>query len=256
MRNQRKKCTAINGLVFAALLMFGSLAWAGQVAGTVVHLSGPLLAKKADGTVKVLGVKSEVESGDTLVSEKNTYAQIRFIDNSEITLRPGTTFRIENFAFDAGKPEGDNAAFSLVKGGLRSISGMLGKRNKEKFELKAPGATIGIRGTTFTVQHIEPGPPPSQGKPGPIPAGSRLAPGLYVQVIDGLIHVSNPAGTQDFSAGQFGYTSSPGTPPVVVPANPGISFTPPPAFAAPAANGVQSQSAAAQDQAAVDCVVR
>jgi len=30
---------------------------------------------------------------------------------------------------------------------LRSLSGLLGKRNKEKFSLKTPVATIGIRGT-------------------------------------------------------------------------------------------------------------
>ena len=95
----------------AALVLAGvcGLAFAGQVAGTVVNLSGPLMAKKADGAVKVLAVKSEVEQGDTLVSEKNTYAQIRFVDNSEVTLKPNTTFKVEAFAYDAGKPEGDSA---------------------------------------------------------------------------------------------------------------------------------------------------
>jgi hypothetical protein len=134
------------------LLLAGGAAWAAQVVGVVAHLSGPLLDRKADGSVKVLAAKSEVENGDTLVSEKNTYAQIRFVDNSEITLKPGTTFRIENFSYEAGKPDADSAAFSLVKGGLRSITGLLGKRNKEKFSLKTPAATIGIRGTTFIAQ--------------------------------------------------------------------------------------------------------
>jgi hypothetical protein len=154
MRNQLQKPTAIKALLCATLLLAAAFAWAGQVAGTVVHLSGPLMARKADGTVKVLALKSEVESGDTLVSEKNTYAQLRFIDNSEITLRPGTTFKIEDFAYDAGKPESDSAVFSLVKGGLRSITGLLGKRNKEKFSMKTPSATIGIRGTTFVINYV------------------------------------------------------------------------------------------------------
>jgi hypothetical protein len=143
-------------LLCAVLLLGGGSAWAAQVIGVVTHLSGPLLDRKADGSVKVLGLKSEVEDGDTLVSEKNTYAQIRFVDNHEITLKPGTTFRIENFHYDAAKPEADSAAFSLVKGGLRSITGLLGKRNKEKFSLKTPSATIGIRGTTFVVTYVPP----------------------------------------------------------------------------------------------------
>jgi hypothetical protein len=147
----------LKSLLCAALLLSGGTAWAAQVVGVVTHLSGPLLDQKADGSVKVLGPKSEVENGDTLVSEKNTYAQIRFVDNHEITLKPGTTFRIENFSYDAGKPDADSAAFSLVKGGLRSITGLLGKRNKEKFSLKTPSATIGIRGTTFVAQYVPPG---------------------------------------------------------------------------------------------------
>jgi len=60
------------------------------------------------------------------------------------------------------------------------------------------------------------------------PSGS--APGLYVQVIDGLVAVSNPAGTQVFQAGQFGFNPSYATPPVIVPQNPGMLFTPPPVF--------------------------
>ena len=191
MQNLRPKCTVIEALartlLCAVLLFAGGAAWAGQVVGIVEHLSGPLMDRKADGTVKVLAVKSEVESGDTLVAEKNTYAQIRFIDNSEITLRPGTTFKIDDFAYDADKPDGDSAVFSLVKGGLRSITGLLGKRNKEKFQLKTPAATIGIRGTTFIAQWVEeaaavrsaaPTPTPGQVNPG-------LVPGLHVAVLGG-----------------------------------------------------------------------
>jgi hypothetical protein len=81
-----------HAFLFCLLMLTGALAWAAQVAGMVTQLSGPLLARKPDGKVKVLAVKSEVEEGDVLVSEKNTYALIKFIDNSEITLRPGSSF--------------------------------------------------------------------------------------------------------------------------------------------------------------------
>jgi hypothetical protein len=250
MKNLRPNCTAIEALaralLCAVLLLAGGAAWAGQVVGVVAHLSGPLMDRKADGTVKVLAAKSEVESGDTLVSEKNTYAQIRFIDDSEITLRPGTTFKIENFAYDAAKPDGDSAAFNLVKGGLRSITGLLGKRNKEKFSLKTPTATIGIRGTTFIAQWVEPLPA------GPAPG---LAPGLHVAVLDGMIVVTNPAGSQNFPAGQFGHVPSLNVPPVVVPQNPGLQFAPPPSFSGGTGGPLASQGpAAARD--AVDCIVR
>jgi hypothetical protein len=243
-----------------ALLLAGGSAWAGTVVGVVAHLSGPLLDRKADGSTRVLGPKSDVEDGDTLVSEKNTYAQIRFIDNHDITLQPGTTFRIDHFAYDAAKPEGDSAAFSLVKGGLRSITGLLGKRNKEKFELKTPSATIGIRGTTFIVQYV-PALAPSGAATVPaaptVPAAgtSTLTPGLYVSVLDGMIAVTNSGGAQNVAAGQFGYVPSVTTAPVLVPANPGVQFTPPPAFSATTAAGTPASATPAKANS-VDCEVR
>lgn len=248
MKNLRPKCTAIKALLFAALLAFGSAAWAAQVAGVVTRLSGPLMAKKADGSVKALALRSEVETGDTLVTEKNTYAQIKFVDNSEMTLSPATTFKVEDFAYDAGKPDADNASFNLVKGGLRSITGLMGKRNKEKFSLKTPTATIGIRGTTFVAQYV---PPPSAERMPP--PGAGLPPGLHVQVIDGAIVVSNNGGALNFSAGQFGYVPNISTPPVIVPQNPGLQFVPPPSF-----NGTPESGGGngAGPEGGVDCIVR
>lgn len=221
------------GAILWLVLMSISLHAFGQVAGTVTQLSGPMMAKKADGKVKILSLRSEVEAGDTLVTEKNTYALVKFIDNSEITLKPSTTFVVEQFAYQAEQPENDRASFNLVKGGLRSLSGLLGKRNKEKFSLKTPVATIGIRGTYFTAEYIAAGGYAAPGSSLPrtgSPAGPTLAPGLYTSVTTGQIVVSNPGGTLDIAAGQFGYTPSFKQPPMLLPTNPGIPFTLPPLF--------------------------
>jgi hypothetical protein len=278
----------LKSLLCAVLLLAGGGAWAAQVVGVVAHLSGPLLDRKADGSVKVLGLKSEIENGDTLVSEKNTYAQIRFVDNSEITLKPGTTFRVANFNYDAGKPEADSAAFDLVKGGLRSITGLLGKRNKEKFSLKTPSATIGIRGTTFIAQYVPPPPPagmrietgvssieanagagagkvaaqqgkvvidrsPDGGGAQPQPA---LAPGLHLAVTDGMIVVSNIGGARDIAAGQFGFVPGANLPPVLVPPNSGLQFTPPQSFPGGAPGPQASSGGSSGERQGVDCIVR
>ena len=282
---QLKKCIAIKALWVLMLFWMAGASWAAQVAGTVVQLSGPLLAKKADGAVRILSMKSEVESGDTLVTEKNTYAMVKFIDNSEITLKPSTTFKVENFSYDAGKPEGDSASFNLVKGGLRSVTGLLGKRNKEKFAMKTPSATIGIRGTTFIADWVEPSPEAvaqsaaarqawlmastaalgdsypvqplmlAQGPSlPPSPSLPSLKPGLYVQVLDGLINVSNPAGALQFSAGQFGFTPNFQQPPIILPQNPGLKFQPPPMFNVSTGPSNSGYSPPKSNQ--VDCEVR
>ncbi|MBV7535712.1 FecR domain-containing protein [Duganella sp. sic0402] len=276
--NQLKKCTAIKALLLLAMFWMAGASWAAQVAGTVVQLSGPLVARKADGAMRILSMRSEVESGDTLMTERNTYAMVKFIDNSEITLKPSTTFKVENFAYDADKPDGDKASFNLVKGGLRSVTGLLGKRNKEKFEMKTPSATIGIRGTTFIAEWVEPTATALAAREAyllastadlgaampiqpllaqnqvPLPGGAgTLPPGLYTQTIDGLIVLSNSGGVQNFAAGQFGYTAASNKAPVVVPKNPGLQFAPPPAFNA---STTSSGSSSPSKSNAVDCEVR
>jgi len=84
-----------------------------------------------------------------------------------------------------------------------------------------------------------------------------LAPGLYVQVLDGMIHLTNAGGSQNFSAGQFGYTRSFTQPPVILPTNPGIQFTPPPAFnASTTPQPGQGASSSSSESKKVDCEVR
>jgi len=73
-------------------------------------------------------------------------------------------------------------------------------------------------------------------------------------VIDGIINFSNKGGSQSFSAGQFGYTASLVQPPVVVPANPGIQFTPPPAFSSSSAP--RTGTGSGNKSGTVDCEVR
>lgn len=210
--------------IFLGLMLMLSAAGvqAAQVAGVVVQASGAMSARSPSGTVKALQVKSEVESGDTLVTAAGAYAVVRFIDNSELALKPGTTVTIEQFAFDEARPDADRAAYTLVKGGLRSITGLLGKRNKDKFAMKTPSATIGIRGTTFFLEYLT-------GK-GDVDGSPGLEPGLHVHVSSGGISLVNSAGEFRYDTGQFGFIKDDKTKPVKMFTNPGMQFTPPASF--------------------------
>ena len=263
---QIKNSTAIKFFFIAALCLSCALSFAAQIAGTVTHLSGPLIAKKADGTVKILSLQSGIEQGDTLIAEKDTYARIKFADNSEIVLRPNTQIKIDQFSFEEDKPNNDGFTMTLIKGGLRAVTGLLGKRNKERFGLNTPTASIGIRGTIFIAEYVPPQanlaaynlattaalqlPSAKDGNavnsdievpvtailplqlaanetPNP---GAGRAPGLYVQVLDGTIFLRNGAGNLDVTAGQFGFAISFSRPPILLPNNPGMQFSPPGSF--------------------------
>ncbi|MBK6908140.1 MAG: FecR domain-containing protein [Rhodocyclaceae bacterium] len=197
-------------LVAVALVLFALPAFAGV--GIITHLSGVLTAKRADGTSKVLGIKSEVEQGDTLTTEADTYARIKFVDGAEVVLRPGTQFKIEKYAYTEGAPDSDNIIVSMFKGGLRAVTGLIGKRNKEKVSFQTPTATIGIRGTHFgmllcnndcaNVPTIRGVPPPD---------------GLHVDVANGAVLMRNAGGFVVVNTGQFGFAAGQQVPPVLVP---------------------------------------
>jgi hypothetical protein len=231
-------CSLIVGVLYAGSTF-------AQSVGTVTDLSGPLLARKADGVVMVLAQHSSVEQGDLLESEKNTYTRIKFIDNSEVTLRPNTQFKIDAFSYDEAKPENDNILVSLIKGGLRSVTGLLGKRNKEKVKFNTPAATIGIRGTNFGALFC-------QNDCGTVPTASGSVPqnGLYVDVVQGAIVVANPAGSQTFQAGSFGFIANLNTPPIILPPSQGMPVTMPTSITN------NPPSGANQSPGNVDCIVR
>jgi len=140
-----------NLLIAAMLLMIASVAQAAEVSGNIGYMSGTLVAQRADGTIKVMGPKSEVFAGDMLVTAKDSYAQVQMNDGTQMTLRPHSNLKIEEYRFVKQEPKSDNAVFRLLKGGFRTLTGLIGKRgDPDAYKVRAASATIGIRGTDFS----------------------------------------------------------------------------------------------------------
>jgi hypothetical protein len=212
--------------LFAALLVCWNLAWAAPAA-EVTHLSGVLSVQKADGTSKVLAVKSVVDEGDMLTTESTTYARLKFRDQGEVVLRPSTQLKVENYRFEDARPDNDGALLSILKGGMRMVTGLIAKRNRDRIAIRAPSATIGIRGTHFGALFC-------QGNCADVPTitGRPPADGLHVDVASGAISITNAAGTAEFTAGQFAYLPGANMLPQLVPPAEGIRVTMPNSIAA------------------------
>jgi len=239
--HQAKNNIAISLLVLACALIFAANSFAGGKVGTVTHISGPLFAKKADGTSRVLTVNSIIEAGDTIITEKGTYGRIKFIDNSEMTLRPNTQIKISNFNFDKAKPKEDSAVFDLAKGGLRAVTGLVGKRgDPDSYKVNAPTGTIGIRGTTYEVTFCNNN-------------CGKLPNGLYLYVIEGAVMLKNNTATQTFSAGQYAYMKDNQSKPVILPGKPDLNFTLPPSVTS---SGNQGSKPGGNNTNQTDCTVR
>ena len=191
--------------------------------GQVTHLSGTLIGR-ADGQAqaRVLSARSAIASGDTLSTQGDTYARVKFNDGTEVVLRPNTQFKIENFSYEEAVPAKDNILFGLLKGGLRSVSGLISKRNKDNIRYTTATATVGIRGTHFGMLLCF-------ADCANIPTVSGIAPadGLHLDVVAGQIIVTNAAGSQVFNPGQFGFVQGANTLPGIVPPQDGIRVTVP-----------------------------
>ena len=144
-------------------------------AGKVVLATGQLTARAGDGSERRLKRADQIFSGDTVIVGENAFAQIRFSDGGLIALRSGSQFRVEDYRYEGKEDGNEKAVFSLLKGGLRTISGKIGKQNKENYEMRTPVATIGIRGTHYGVRLC-------LGN-----CGEEVEDGWYIGVLEGAI---------------------------------------------------------------------
>lgn len=229
-RNQVRNLRSVKLFCLIGLLL-PVMAWA-EAVGAVTHLGGLLRATSEDGKSRLLSVKSEVREGDTLNTEKNTFARIKFVDGGEVVLRPETVFKVESYSYNPAAANGDNIAFDLLKGGLRSVTGLLGKRSPKAFKMNTKTATIGIRGTHFGALLCN-------NDCANIPTVSGQVPGngLHTDTASGKTIISNAAGSIEVPAGSFSYTPSPAVAPRLVPPSQGIQVTMPPSISSNKASG-------------------
>jgi len=188
-------------------------------AGTVTHLSGTLSVQRADGGVRILSQKSEVNPGDVLTTQRDSYAQINFTDGSSLTMRPNTQIKIEEYNFVQNRPQEDNTFLRLIKGGLRTVTGLVGKRgNQDAYKIGTSTATIGIRGSSGdTIDNT------TGGCEGVTPGCEKLPAGVYHTTYTGSYIMRNEGGSLTIDTGQFGFAGNHKMQPIVLPGDPGLN---------------------------------
>jgi hypothetical protein len=142
-------------------------AQAAEPAGKTLLSIGAVTSQRGSTSV-ALKRRSPVYEKDKIQVAANSKAQLRMADDALISLQQNSVLQISQYRYQKGKP-GNSALLELLSGGMRTITGAIGKNNKKAYELRTPLATIGIRGTDYEVQIV--------------------ANGMYVAVWDGIIHL-------------------------------------------------------------------
>jgi hypothetical protein len=182
--------------VIPSLLVLSLIAASASAApiGRILVAVGDVSAQRNGKTVP-LKARAEIELGDLIKTGPASNAQIRLTDGSIIAIKPVTEFKFDDYQF-TGKQDGtEKGAFSLVKGGFRTITGAIGKQNPQNYKVNTPMASIGIRGTFYNLAICDSGCFNAD--------GSKAKDGLYGGVVDGKIAVSNPAGEKTFGNDEF-----------------------------------------------------
>ena len=161
------------------------------VVGRVMLAQGELSAKEASGKERKLVLGGPVYEGDTLITGNKTYAVVAFRDEGRVSLQANTQFRVEKFKYDKAKSE-ENAVLRLLKGGVRVVTGLIGRVNRDNYQFKLATATIGVRGTGFDAWCN--GPCASgAGNPGATPDNPLDGAGVYVWA--GEVVLVSPGGS-------------------------------------------------------------
>ncbi|HSY27619.1 MAG TPA: FecR family protein, partial [Burkholderiaceae bacterium] len=204
----RLSLTAVSAL---ALTLVPALADA-SVAGHVQFVAGDVRIVDAAGKARVAQKGQEINEGETVLTAAGSSAQLKMIDGGILALRPETELKVDAYVFQGAQDGSENALLSLLKGGLRTITGLIGQQNKEKLKLRTPTAVIGIRGTDHEpIVLVEPTP----GTPTANPLTNP--PGTYDKVNVGATSLTTDAGTAVIGPNQVGYAASLTQAPVLLP---------------------------------------
>jgi hypothetical protein len=169
-------------MVAALAACFPVLSHAAGVA-RVDFAIGNVTAVRPDGRSRTLTRGAEIEVGDTVNTQQGR-AQLRFADGAYMSLQPETSFKVDEFRFAQNGAGDDGIVMSLLKGGMRTITGLIGRANRQNYRLRTEVATIGIRGTEYAVRYTN---------------------SVEVFCAGGSISVENEGGTLVLGSGQGGF---------------------------------------------------
>ena len=140
----------ISRIVVGSILLFGGhgFAWSQEQIGgahTVInHVEGNL----ATGNQVPVVQGDNVFLNEAVQSSADSKANLVLNDNTNVTVGPSSTVKLDDFVYSGPKQRG-TIALNMTKGTLRFITG---DANKRAYTILTPTAAIGVRGTILRIQ--------------------------------------------------------------------------------------------------------
>ncbi len=191
------------------LLLFAAYAGAALgAAGNVQFVIGDVKLITRAGETRALQKGAEINEGDRVVTAAGASAQIKMVDGGFIAVRPNTDMGFDTYRYSGKEDGSENAVVSLLQGGFRTITGVIGRTNKQNYLIKTETATIGIRGTDHEPMVI------LAPRPGQVAIAEA---GTYDKVNVGIAYIRSDAGSIDIHRNQVGFAPVSRAAPVILP---------------------------------------
>src|SRR5882672_4797013 len=138
----------ISVLLALMALFFTDLALAAGAVATSV--TGAVQVQTGTGAPRPVRQGDEFLQGETISTGANSAAVLKFDDGQVVALTSNSRMTITAYQYNPATESG-NMLLSLVTGGMRAITGLIGRRTPNQVAYRAATATIGIRGTDGTI---------------------------------------------------------------------------------------------------------
>ncbi len=139
--------------IFAALLAVALSVicqFAFAAPAVVSGLTGSAQAIPIAGSTRTLKNGDSVNEGDKVTTGDKSSLVLTFEDGQIVALGAKSKMAVTTYKYNEKEPAKSSVLFSLVTGGMRAITGLIGKASPERVAYKAGNATMGIRGTDIT----------------------------------------------------------------------------------------------------------
>jgi hypothetical protein len=185
------------------------------IVGALIAAEPAVEAVGSLGQHRTLGLQDTVFRGDTINTNKDGEARVRLLDGTLVVLRADSAVLIKDFSFAKSDVNAGVLNLKLLRGAMRTLSGLIPKDPKSVFALETPSSTIKVRGTDYAVRWCD---------GACMLNGAPADNGLYAGVLEGGIDLAGASATA--VAGDIVKVKTPGAEPIPAPEAASLVFMP------------------------------
>jgi len=200
-KRQASRAWAVAGWVLASAVV-AQAAMAQTVAiGQVEYAKGAGFAQSPGQLPRTLGKGLPLAQGDRITTADQSLAIVVLQDGTRMTVRPNSEVVLQDYQFKGeasadpqATPPANSMVLQLLRGGLRTLTGLVSKHLPGAARVVTPTATVGIRGTDFDVRlcdkdcAAEAARVPDRARPNAVQASAKVV------SVDGALTASDGAG--------------------------------------------------------------